>query len=83
MADKSDPELPRKLIRVLMDQGLLPAKELIVVVAMDSRGDVRVGSYSPVPVTPELLQAALIEACEVLENPKASRSTQKIEVGEA
>lgn len=83
MADKSDPELPRKLVKALMEQGLLPDKELIVVVAMDSRGNVRVGSYSPVPVTPELLQAALIEACEVLENPKVQRSMQKIEVGEA
>ena len=83
MADKSDPELPRKLIRALMEQGLMPDKELIVVVAMDSKGNVRVGSYSPIPITPELLQAALIEGCEVLENPDVKHSSQKIEVGKA
>lgn len=78
----SDPELPRKLIKLLMEQQALPDKELVIIVALDAEMQVRVGSYSPVPVTQMVLQATLLEAVDVLGKPGARKETEVIKLDE-
>ena len=79
----ADDSVAQRLVRGLLEGGSVPAKTLVVVVAMGTDGNVTVASVSPIPTNTELLQGLLVEAFEVLGHPKATRSSEKIDMGKA
>lgn len=85
MAD--DEPLAMRLVRLLHDQQAVPEKTLVVVVTLEQDGSplgvVKVGTTSPIPIRPEVIQAVLLQAAETVGHPGSTHLAGKIIIGKA